>query len=231
MSVGGGLRYPGATVEEPPAFTLYGDGRVIYATPRQVEHWTRYDLFRAQMTEEQVGALLEFALRDAGLSGARGYYGDVPIADDGTTTFQINAGGFRKIVLVYALGHSDADHPDADARAKFESLETRLNEFEAFVSAGDVVDLGEFEPDTYLVTLDEPFHPEVTPVAWPWDDLEPAEFDRPADSGRSAYLSAEQVKALADPVNSVPNDVIVTGPDGIDYLIRVKPLLPDEVPY
>jgi hypothetical protein len=57
ISVGGGLRYPGATVEEPPAFTLYGDGRVIYATPRQVEHWTRYDLFRAQMTEEQVGAL------------------------------------------------------------------------------------------------------------------------------------------------------------------------------
>lgn len=36
MSVGGGLRYPGATLEEAPVFSLYDDGRVIYtrATPR-----------------------------------------------------------------------------------------------------------------------------------------------------------------------------------------------------
>jgi hypothetical protein len=230
MSITGGLRYPGATVESPPTFTLYGDGRVIYV----IEHARPDDspaieLRQARLTEEQMAALVENALGPGGLATAREHYGDVPIADDVTTNFEIHAFGVDKTVSVYALDYTGDEVPDGAARATFRGLADALRAFGSEVEVGNAEDLGAFEPEAYRVTLDQPFGPlETTAEDWPWDDLQPEDFQL-----EGGYLvrtvTPAQAAAIADPPTATPNDIVVHGPDGRDYLIRVRPLLPDEV--
>jgi hypothetical protein len=231
MSITGGLRYPGATVEPPPKFTLYGDGRVIYALEHAApDGSTAIELRRARLTEEQIAAIVEYALGPGGLASARERYEDVPIADDVTTNFEVHALGGNKTVAVYALGYSDPDVPDAAARATFQALAEALRDFGQEVVAGNAEDLGAFEPEAYLVTLDQPFGPLEANREWPWNDLQPADFELNNSGYRLRIVTAEQAAAIADPPTSAPNDIVVRGPDGPEYLIRVRPLLPDEVP-
>lgn len=230
MSITGGLRYPGATVESPPTFTLYGDGRTIYTIERPGLHGSIViELRQARLTEEQMAALVENALGRGGLTNARGRYEDVPIADDVTTNFEIHALGVDKTVAVYALGYSGDDVPDAPARAAFEMLAAGLRDFGDEVAAGNAEDLGVFEPEAYRVTLDQPFGPLEANREWPWDDLQPDDFE-PDNSGfRLRVVTAEQAAAISDPPTSAPNDLVVVAPDGVEYLIRLRPLLPDEM--
>lgn len=232
MSVGGGLRYPGATVEEPPIFTLYGDGLVIYAAPAppQRDLAARYDLHQARLDDAQIAALVEFALDDAGLAAARDYYGEVPIADDVTTTFEIQGAGFDKTVAVYALGYSGDGTPDLGARGRFQSLADQLRGFKALVESGEAIGLGAFEPEAYRVTLDQPFGPDAEPRDWPWPDLMLGDFKPTQGGWQTAVVSPDQAKTLADPVNSAPDNLVVRAPDSENYLVRIRPLLPDEVP-
>jgi hypothetical protein len=229
MAVIGGLRYPGATVEAPPTFTLYGDGRVIYTIerPRQDDS-PAIELRQARLTEEQIAALVENALGPGGLATAREHYGDVPLADDVTTVFEVHAHGVDQTVAVYALGYSGDDVPDTAARVAFRELAEGLVNFGAEVSAGNVEDLGAFEPETYRVTLDEPFGELQADRDWPWDDLEPADFEF-----QRGYLvrvvTAEQAAAISDPPTAAPNDIVIVAPDRNEYLVRVRALLPDEV--
>ena len=234
MSVGGGLRYPGATLEEPPRFTLYGDGRVIYTMPAPAhpERSARFDLHQARLDEAQMGSLLQFALGDAGLAVARARYADVPIADDATTTFEIHGGGFDKTVAVYALGYTEEGVPDLQARARLQALADQLAGFGELVAQGGAVDLGSFEPAAYQVTLDQPFGPLVDkrPIAWPWLDLTLEDFGHTQAGWWTAIVTADHAKQLADPVNTAPDDLVVLAPDDNEYLLRIRPLLPDELP-
>jgi hypothetical protein len=65
---------------------------------------------------------------------------------------------------------------------------------------------------------------------WPWEDLAPADFK----SDQSGFLTRIVTRAQAEiaidvPVSAEIGDPIVVGPDDVRYLIRVRPLLPDEV--
>lgn len=173
--------------------------------------------------------MLEYALHDAGLATARDHYADIPLADGLTTTFEIHAGGLDKSVAVYALDYSGAGARDLQARAGFTALADRLSGFRLRVIRHEVLDLGPFEPNAYLLTLDQPFNPDTQTVDWPWPDLMLDDFERTQGGWWTAIVTAEQAKELADPVNSVPNDVVVRAPDGSDYLVRIRPLLPDEL--
>lgn len=231
MWISGGLRYPGATVEPPPAFTLYGDGRVIYATERSGPDGTPVtELRQARLTEEQVAALIENALGPGGLATARERYADVPFADDVTTNFEVHAAGYDKRVAVYALGYSEDGMPDAAARLAFEELNDALRSFGAEVAAGNAEDLGEYEPEAYRVTLDQPFGELAANREWPWPDLKPDDFGRDDSGFRVRILTAEQAAAIAEPPMSAPNDVVVRAADGTEYLVRLLALLPDQVP-
>ena len=228
ISISGGLRYPGTTFEWPPTFTLYGDGLVIYSIDRPGPTGEpNLELRQARVTEEQIAALVQSALARGGLANARERYGDVPIMDDVTTTFEVHAAGLDKTVAVYALGYSGPGVPDAAARAAFEELAERLRGFSDDVAAGNAQDLGVFEPEAYLVTLDQPFGPMEANRDWPWEDLHPDAFE--LDGGhRVRVVTAEQAAAMANPPQSAPNDFVALAPDGVEYLIRVRPLLPDE---
>jgi hypothetical protein len=226
----GGFLYPGTTIDEPPTFTLYGDGRVIYAV-RGPGDGSRWVLGQAQLTEEQVGAVIENALGPGGLALARNRYDDVPMADGTTTNFEIDAGGVSKTVAVYALGEYDDPVADADERAAFESLSAELRGFASQVSAGAAIDLGQFEPESYRVSLFPDLHGELASTAqWPWSDLAPDDFERDNSGFGHLVVSAAQGEVVADlPIGEL-GDPVVAGPDGIGYLLRARPLLPDEVP-
>jgi hypothetical protein len=233
MTVGGGLRYPGATVEPPPLFTLYGDGLLLYTVIADVPDSVlsiRYELVQARLTADQSAALIEFALTDGGLATARAVYSDVPVADDVTTTFLIRLGSTSKAVAVYALGYDGPDVPDREARRQFERLADELREFGGRVGAGEVEGLGAFEPEAYEVTLDRPIHEEIVAVPWPWPDLAPRDFVQVNGGLSQAVITQAQAARLSDPVNDVTDDLVLAGPDGVDYLVRIRPLLPDQVP-
>ncbi|OFW54752.1 MAG: hypothetical protein A2146_01245 [Actinobacteria bacterium RBG_16_67_10] len=227
MSSGGGLPYYiGPTYTRPPQFTLYGDGRVIYLVVGDQPPLLR----QARLSEDQVGALLEYALGEAGLAMARAQYDEPGIYDVGTTRFVINAGGFNKSVAVYALGFYREDGPDQEARHAFEALAEKLDGFGEDVAAGNVVDLGEFTPSAYGVTLDRRFGPEVTGRApWPWADLQPADFGPVKEMG-SADRIVDTEHGAAVLALGIWDALIVTGPDDVIYQIKIRPLLPDELP-
>jgi hypothetical protein len=90
--------------------------------------------------------------------------------------------------------------------------------------------LGRFEPEAYLVTLDQPFGPEQQPRDWPWADLAPGDFRLAQAGWRQAVITRAQAVRLGDPLNSLPDNLVVRAPDGALYLLRIRPLLPDELP-
>ena len=225
----GGFLYPGTTVDEPPIFTAYGDGLVIYTAEALPARGLRRELRLGQLDETQLVALLENALTEGGLATARDRYADVPIADATTTNFEINAAGVHKRVAVYALGEFEEPGPDAAARDAFERLAQALQNFDDEVEAGNVVDLGSYSPQAYRMTIFPDIAGELQPTAeWPWLSVDPSDFVLDNSGFGRLVMTPEQAAAvLALPVGDI-GDPVVLGPDDTYYLIRVRPLLPDE---
>jgi hypothetical protein len=227
----GGFLWPGMTADVAPDFTLYGNGTVIYLheEPRPGALPVR-TLRLAQMNEEQIDALLEFALGSGGLANAPELYSDVELADAMTTRFTIDAGDVQKEVSVYALGEWEEPGPDAAHRQSFLRLQGMLGDFQAQVERDNATDAGVFEPDAYRLTLIADEFDELEPTAeWPWPDLAPDDFERDQSGFGVRTVTAEQGLAAAElPVGDHDAPVVV-GPDGVQYMIRIRPLLPDEL--
>jgi hypothetical protein len=233
MSTGGGLLYPGDTVEPPPEFSLYSDGHVIYSRSIRNGTATSVEMGHGRFRADQVTALLQDAMGPGGLAVARASDRDAPIFDAGTVNFEIHAGGVDKVVSVYALGFEEGV-PAADVanRRALAALAERLRGVEADAAAGRIDDLGSYEPEAYLLTLDQPIHdasPSERP--WPWEDLEPSFFDVTGGGDRAEIITPQQARLFWDPPTSVPVDQVLESPDGATrYLVRIRPLLPDQIP-
>jgi hypothetical protein len=231
MSSGGGLTYPGATVESPPEFSLYSDGHVIYARSLNNGSATTVEIGHGRMSADQVTAILQDAMESGGLGVARGKYLNGSIFDAGTVTFEVHAGGVDKRVSVDALGFDDGAPPeDVPVRKSLASLAQRLMSVEADAAAGRIEDLGTFEPEAYLLTLDQPIRDMETPVReWPWEDLDPSFFEVNQSGDRMEVISAEQAQLFWDTPTSVPFDQVLADGRGTAYLVRIRPLLPDQI--
>jgi hypothetical protein len=64
---------------------------------------------------------------------------------------------------------------------------------------------------------------------WPWDDLEPADFERDQIGFSVGVITPAQAEALARVAAGDMGDPAVIGPDDATYLIRLRPLLADEI--
>ncbi len=224
--------YPGGTVELPPWFTLYADGRAIYLDyVLGTLEGTSIGIRHAQLSDDQVNDLITFALDDGGLADARGYYGDNDAAtDQDNTVFELRSGRGDRRVVAYGLGDSSTNNPDAAIRTKLELLARRLQNFSTDIANGGGEDLGEYEPEAYLVTLDSPFGPPPNPDnvrEWPWADLEPSDFLTLPDEARQ--LTPEQTAELSNEPLAAPDDLFVAQTEGGISLVRIRALLPDEV--
>ena len=233
---GGGFVPPDFLATQVPAFTLYGDGTVLYrpATAempaRAPGDPVRYAPLRvASLTEDQVQALLVDALT-SGLAVARDRYENQQIADAPTTFFTLDANGIQKRVEVYALGIDTGGGPDSAILARLAGLADRLANFDPQVAAGKATDVGAFRPDRFRATLIEGAAGDAAPITWPWTGFGPSSFSRPPDgslpSRAISGADAGQL-GLADIEGGVSGITIKVG--STTYGLGLRPLLPDEV--
>ena len=202
---GGGFVMPAYTAAQAPAFTLYGDGTLIFRPVKAdpvpaVGSITPFQPFRtAKMSEDQIQTLLDHALNEGGLGSARAEYMDMQVSDASTAVFTVNAGGLAKTVSVYALG---LDSPD-------------------------VPDLHRHDPDTTAAGG-------ADQKAWPWPEVKPSEFVSNGDPNAmplpARVMTAAEIEALGiNPSEGGFVGLPLAGPgDGKFYSLSVRPLLPDD---
>jgi hypothetical protein len=235
--VGGGMMMAGWAASQVPIFTLYGDGTVVFRNqtqemPEQQGSVTRTNPLRtAKLTEKQIQELLVLALGEGGLGVARAQYDNPMVADVGTTTFEIDGGGIKKTVSIYALGFDVEGVPDLAARKAFGALAERLGNFDQ----GGSIATDVYEPTGYRgILMDGTGMVVPDVIAWPWDDVKPSDFKGPADPNAfqlaTRTLTPTQVEAVGvDGPEGGFQGVIINGPgDGKLYSFSARPLLPGE---
>jgi hypothetical protein len=237
LETGGGFVPFGYLLSQAPTFVLYGDNTVIFRPSDVPADGATYAPYvEAHLSNEQVDALLLYALSVGKLADAADSYTDMRITDAPTTVFTIDAAGIDKAVSVYALGIVDPEGPDAAYYAAFEDLATLLSTFEQQVEKGNVLSSELYQPELYRVVLSEvdPSQADAAggPAAvWPWADLTPADFTPFPDSAAWSYagLTPEQLAATTAVPSGGGMDVYVTAPDGTTtYQVFWRPLLPGE---
>jgi hypothetical protein len=233
---GGGFIMPAFTAAAVPHFTLYGDGTVIFrnpmleAPPAEGSVFKMNPLRTAMLSEAQIQELVMLALGEGGLGAARPEYHNDMVADAGTAIFTIEAGGLKKTVSVYALGLDLEGMADGPARAAFKKFADRLTDFDQ----GGTIATDVYQPEAYRGVLFEAAGVEAPDVhAWPWPDIDPADFTPDADANGSQFphrkLTVDEVELLGiDDYQGGLQNVILTGPDGKSYTLSVRPLLPGE---
>ncbi len=230
---GGGFVPFGFLLTQAPEFTLYGDGTIVLRNVRldplpDVGGVSRMHPFRTtRISENDIQALLAFALVDGGLGRARPHYEHHQIADGPSAVFTIDADGTRREVSVYALGFEGAPPTDIDARRGFLALADRLRA----LAADPAFAPDPYEPHGYRGVLSEGF-PGNPERAWPWPDIAPETFGPPDPNGstlRQRVLTPDEMAAIGVPgfEGGILN-VMLRGPDGALYGLSAKPLLRDE---
>jgi hypothetical protein len=229
----GGFVAPSFFVGQGPAFSLYGDGTAIFRDPTttppaaigNVRPGVPYEIVR--LSEDQIQALLQFAIGPGGLAVAKATY-ELPIADAPTATFTIVANGNRKTVSVNGLGLGADQHgADQTVLASLLALKTRLLGF-----ANDVAGEAPWAPDRYRgVLIGDGFPPAI---AWPWPAIKPAEFiERGGPNGPPFRLrTLTPAEATAIGITGFEGGLMglaLKSPDGTAlYEFGLRPLWPDE---
>lgn len=239
MSTGGGFIAPGALLTEIPEFSLFGDGTVIYRGPGEVvpdaspaDGIPRNAPFQtARLSEATIQALLAYALGPGGLATARDQYTPCCIADAPSTIFTIRAGAVNKLVTVGALGMEEpSPGPDTGARAAFAALAARLTPPDL---GGAVATT--YEPAAYRGILSDAVDGGTSSPAidWPWTAFGPSDFSASGDPNAmptpTRTLTASEVAALQrEGLEGGADSIPLHTSDGHDYLLSLRPLLPDE---
>jgi hypothetical protein len=233
---GGGFVMPAFLATQAPAFTLYGDGTIVFrnAAGEPLEPigsvFPNIPFRTARLSEEQVQELLTFALGESGLGIARPDYPNDQIADASTAVFTINAGGLSKTVSIYALGLEMDGMADGPARAAFKRLAERLQT----IDTGGSVASEAYVPVAYrgILLEGQPGAPDAKP--WPWTDIAPGDVVSIADPNAfqvpARVLTPDEVEALGiAPFEGGFQGLTLIGPDnGRFYTFSLRPLLPDE---
>lgn len=235
LETGGGFVPMEFVATAAPQFTLYGDGTVIFQTAAAPPFGVGGALpswVMGKMSEENIQALLRFALDRGRLAGARDRYENMMCADCSTTTFVLNAGGLNKTVSVYALSEVVEPGPDQADLEGFSQLKELLANFEAEAQAGTITDLTDYHAGLYRVTMYEATgaQPTSKPIEWPWDDIAPVEFVSDGDGPDAIRtMTRDEVSALVEVPNGGALGLWATTPEDELVQFAVRPLLPEEV--
>ncbi len=223
-------------VAQVPHFTLYGDGIVIFRNPAlevpagEGSVSTFNPMRTATLSEEQIQELLVLALGEGGLAVARPNYENNMVADASTAMFTIEAGGIKKTVSIYALGHDDEGVPDAPARAAFSKLAAHLTDFDR----GGVFATDFYEPTEYRgVLIENPGVEAADMRDWRWPDLTVADFKPDADPNGLQFPHRVMTTAEIDKLDVKDyqggfQGLVLKGSDGKIYTMGLRPLLPDD---
>jgi hypothetical protein len=233
---GGGFVMPAWTAAQAPAFTLYGDGTLIFrntfkeALPAVGSVMPLHPFRTAKMNEEQIQTLLVFAVGEGGLGAARAEYLDMMVSDATTAVFTVNAGGLAKTVSVYALGLELDGTADLLARKTLAKLRDHLVD----IDQGGSVKTDVYAPERYRGVLLEGQPGAPDQKAWPWADVKTTEFVSNGDPNAlplpARVMTAAEIEALGiDPFQGGFIGLPLAGPgDGKFYSLSVRPLLPED---
>jgi hypothetical protein len=229
MTVGGGFVPMSVAMLEMPTFTLYADGTAIFRPSTGGTYDAPPALVQAELSDEQMTALLAFAAGPGGLADAAESYTDMFVSDAPTTVFTIDTPELSKTVSAYALGFEQpGGSPDAEILARLDKLADTLGAFEQQVDAGNVESAALYEPQGYLAT----FYPDwegntATPTPWPFSDV--AVPTIPADgSYPQMVLSPDQVAQVTTVPSGGVGDLYFEDADGQRFHVAIRPLLPDD---
>jgi hypothetical protein len=228
MSVGGGFVPMSVAMLEMPTFTLYADGSAIFRPSTGGTFDAPVAFVEAQLSDEQVAALLAYAAGPGGLAVAAEEYTDMFVSDAPTTVFTIDTPELSKTVSVYGLGiENPQGGADAEILAQLETLAETLSTFETQVEAGNVESAALYEPLSYLATIAPDYEGNTaTPEVWPWDIAIPT---IPSDMGWvRLVLTPEQVAQVTTVPSGGVSDLYFIGPADERVLVSIRPLLPDE---
>jgi hypothetical protein len=233
----GGFTTPEWQAGRLPYFTLYGDGRVVFqqttaaAPPREDNVTVGPPLRTALLSEDQVQALLEYALTDGGLAVAKTEYQNPMIADVPTAVFTINAANDSKTVSVMGLGMESQPGPDTVVLKQLAALGERLRDFD---QGGTLPSEQYLAPAYRGVIFEQQGLQGVQVRAWPWVDIQPSDFKFPADPNAlqvgTHTLTPEEAAAVGVPgfESGILSGVYLRASNGTIYSLVIRPLLPDE---
>jgi hypothetical protein len=228
MSVGGGFVPMSVALLEMPTFTLYADNSVIFRPSTGGTFDAPPPLVRAELSDEQVAALLVYAAGPGGLADAAEQYSDMFVSDAPTTVFTIDTPELAKTVSVYGLGiDQPGGSPDQEILDRLEALAGTLGAFEQQVDAGNVQSAALYEPLSYLATFTPDWEGNTaTPAAWPFPDVAPT---FPADGGFvTLVLGADEVAQVTTVPSGGVGDLYYEDANGQRFHVAIRPMLPDE---
>jgi hypothetical protein len=229
MRVGGGFVPMSVALLEMPLFTLYADNTVIFRPSTGGTYDASPALVQAQLSDEQVTALLAFAAGPGGLADAAERYDDMFVSDAPTTTFVIDTPELSKTVSAYALGFEQpGGSPDAEILARLDALADTLGAFETQVEAGNVESAELYQPLSYLATFSPDYEGNTaTPAQWPLTDV--AVPTIPADASfTTLVLSADQVAQITTVPSGGIGDLYYEDANGQRFHVAIRPMLPEE---
>lgn len=238
VGVSGGFVPPSTTLTQMPGFSLYGDGTLI-TQGAQIEIYpgpALPALNQTHVSQEGIQAILE-AAQDAGLFGPDVSYGFDCVADAGTTTFILNAGGSIHTIDAYALGIAEGSCPGADApaRKKLAQFDAELGDLRSWLPPGSVGEDATYAFSEIRIYV-QPYvgqdpNLQQGPIEWP---LSPglASFGEPLSDGalqdaRCGVVGGEDLTTVMPDLQRA-NQLTPWSSDGAEYSLLLRPLLPDE---
>jgi hypothetical protein len=231
----GGFVSPEVTLGRIPAFSLYGDGRIITEGP-QIEIYpgpALPNLVVRTVSDDGVQAILA-AAEDAGLTSGDASYPYPCVADVPDTRFTVVAGGRTSVVTATALGAGEGPCQGADvaARAKLFAFWTKLGDLAAWLPEGSIGPEDTYTPDAFRIYV-RPYaatDPSLRqePVRWPGSPLsavgEPVDLVQGVRCGVVAGSDASRVLEAA----AAANQLTPWSSGGQEFGLAFRPLLPDE---
>jgi hypothetical protein len=221
-----------------PAFSLYGDGRVIVSgpVPEIYPGPALPNLQTAAISEDSIQAILS-AAREAGLFDPTFDYGRPTITDVATTSIVINADGTTYPSDIYALG--------MEAGASGLTLEQQQARAAVGEFLGNLMDLGAFEAGeivwkpyeyTAVAVFSQPADPantvdpsDVQPnsLDWPLGELSALGEPVQPEGFRRVVISGEDLATLK-PLLDQATMITLWKSGGQDYHLYFRPLLPED---
>jgi hypothetical protein len=238
-SFSGGLVSPAAQLAREPAFSLFGDGTVVFEGPPPTPPSpppasgasALPDLVTTKLDETGIQAVL----RQAGASGlfgpSRRFVGGP--ADAPVETFSLSLGALRRTVSFD--GGTSAARPgvspsDAAARRAFADLGSKLHDLGSWIpspDAGPRVAYAFDRMSVYVGTPQQVRKGEVT-MAWPLQ-TSPARVGRASSTPgfRCAVVTGDTLDALRRAAQRASDDARWRS-GSLTYQVVFRPLLPDD---
>lgn len=232
----GGFVSPQMLLGRVPAFSLYGDGRLISEGP-QIEIYpgpALPNLLVRTISEDGVQAILR-AARDAGLMNGGATYPYPCIVDAPATRFTVTAAGATSVVTATGLGAGEGscDGADLDARKELSAFWSKLGALEKWLPEGSIGVEESYTAHALRVYV-RPYAAEdpslqQMPVAWPGtQDLssvgEPVDMVRGV---RCGVVDGSDVPTVMEAAAKA-NQLTPWTSGGKDFAVVFRPLLPDE---